>query len=199
MIVSCIVEGDGEIEALPVLLRRIRDWKTPDAQVQIQRPVRLPRGKILKCERDLERHLILAAEKCLQNGWILIVFDSDNACPKELAERIRTFASTVVAHRRVSVVIPHCEFEAWFIAAYNRTEATSANNVDPERIRDAKGWVAQHTLGGAYREVLDQPKLSAKMDLETALVHSRSFRKLCKDWIENVAPELNPSPDIEPT
>lgn len=191
MIVSCIVEGDGEIEALPVLLRRIRDWKTPAVPVQIQHPVRLPRGKILKCERDLERHLILAAEKCMEDGWILIVFDSDNACPKELAERINDYASTVVAHRRVSVVVPHCEYEAWFIAATDRTEVPAADEVDPERVRDAKGWIARHTLEGSYREVLDQPRLSARINLETAFVHSRSFRKLCKEWVENVSPGTN--------
>jgi hypothetical protein len=29
--VSCIVEGDGEVAAVPVLLRRLGMWLTPDA------------------------------------------------------------------------------------------------------------------------------------------------------------------------
>ena len=38
--VSAIVEGDGEVHALPILLRRIAQWLTPECPVQILMPIR---------------------------------------------------------------------------------------------------------------------------------------------------------------
>ncbi len=35
---------------------------------------------------------------------------------------------------------------------------------------------------GVYREMLDQPAFTARIDLQQAKDNSRSFRKLCKEW-----------------
>jgi hypothetical protein len=53
---------------------------------------------------------------------------------------------------------------------------------EPERLRNAKGWLGERMTAGRYRETTDQPAFSAIMDLSQALDHSRSFRKLCSDW-----------------
>ena len=46
--VACVVEGHGERDAVPVLLRRIAQRVAADAELQIARPIRVPRSKLLK-------------------------------------------------------------------------------------------------------------------------------------------------------
>ncbi len=184
MTISCIVEGHGEIEALPVLLRRIAAWKNPELTVKINRPARLPRGKIMRLERDLERHLLLAAATSGPHGWILILFDSDQECPRTLAEAVLNRAHEFLPHRLISVVVAHSEFEAWFIAGRSGLDLgeVEGDSIEPENIRNAKGWISSHMPGRQYNEILFQPKFSARMDMQAAWTSSRSFRKLCKEW-----------------
>jgi hypothetical protein len=182
MIVSCIVEGHGEIDALPVLLRRLAAWKTPDIPVTINRPARLPKGKILHDDKELRRHLELAASKCGQDGWILVLFDSDQDCPMQLAESVGQRATQMLPHRRISIVVANCEYEAWFIAGSPHNQIRDF----PEDIRDAKGWVARNLLNGHYDEILHQPRFSQSLDLDSAYSYSRSFRKLCAEWERQV-------------
>lgn len=62
--VAAIVEGDGEVAALPVLLRRLRAWQTPELPVHLLPPIRVRRERFLNREDELHRHLLLAAAKC---------------------------------------------------------------------------------------------------------------------------------------
>ena len=85
------------------------------------------------------------------------------------------------------------EYEAWFIAAARSLDGQRGFSFDPaehrcdaERPRNAKGWVAERMAGGSYREITDQPAFSARMDLQQAFKHSRSFRKLCSEWGKHV-------------
>ena len=41
--------------------------------------------------------------------------------------------------------------------------------------------------GGTYNPLLDQPAFAARFDLQQAFDHSRSFRKLCKEWQHHVS------------
>jgi hypothetical protein len=63
--VASIVEGDGEVAALPVLLRRLRDWRTPSTAVNVLHPIRVRRERFLNREQEFRRHLLLAAGKCV--------------------------------------------------------------------------------------------------------------------------------------
>jgi len=67
----CIVEGDGEVEAVPVLLRRIaRELATP-LYPEILRPNLVSATRFLK-ENEMERTLQLAALKLGGSGAIFI-------------------------------------------------------------------------------------------------------------------------------
>ena len=56
----CIVEGDGDVEALPVLLRRISaEYQRFD--VVIERPLRSPRDRFLNRPEEMSRMLAFAA------------------------------------------------------------------------------------------------------------------------------------------
>ena len=78
--VTAIVEGDGEVIVLPILLRRLNEWLTPEVYVDVGYPIRVRRDRFLNKEDEFRRHLSLAANKCGGEGWILILFDADDDC-----------------------------------------------------------------------------------------------------------------------
>ncbi|MBD3893398.1 DUF4276 family protein [Hydrogenophaga sp.] len=186
-VIASIVEGDGEVAALPVLLRRLGAECQPQVNVMALPPIRVRRDRFLNKEEEFKRQLLLAAAKCGDGGWILLVLDADDDCPATLSKNILHRAQQYIPHRKFSVVLANREFEAWFVAS-----AASLNGVrgfvfraelptDVERPRDAKGWL-QRQMTGAYSEKLDQPAFSARFDMQQAWHRSRSFRKLCKEW-----------------
>ncbi len=190
--ISSIVEGDGEVAALPELLRRLHDWRPANQFPQPMRPIRVHRDRFLNREDEFRKQLLLAAAKCGDQGWILIVLDADDDCPATLAADVSRRAALHLPHRRFSVVIANREFEAWFIAAARSLDGRrgfrcpQGDMADAEVPRDAKGWIRQNMAGASYSEILDQPAFAASIDLQQAFDNSRSFRKLCKEWQANV-------------
>lgn len=188
MKVAAIVEGEGEVAALPVLLRRLDPWRAPGNFTQVLQPIRVRRERFLNREEEFKRHLLLAAAKCGDDGWILVLLDADDDCPAELGGEILERAQRCVPHRRVSVVLANREYEAWFIAAAQSLHGQRGFRFDPAEIvdvespRNAKGWIGARMAAGTYREITDQPAFSASMDLQQAFQRSRSFRKLCTEW-----------------
>lgn len=188
MKVATIVEGDGEVAAVPVLLRRVAEWRTPQVLPEVLPPIRVRRDRFLNRDEEFERHLRLAAAKCGEGGWILVLLDADDDCPAQLAGQVLTRAAACVRHCRVSVVFAKREFEAWFIAAaaslhgHRGFAFDPADTIDAETPRDAKGWLRQRMAGGTYGETTDQPAFAARFDLQQAFDGSRSFRKLCAEW-----------------
>ena len=186
--VTAIVEGDGEVIALPVLLRRLNEWLTPEVYVDVGNPIRVRRDRFLNKDVEFHRHVSLAANKCGDEGWILILFDADDDCPAELGQEILQRAQSIAPHRKISVVLANREYEAWFIAAAESLQGNRGFNydpakaVDPERPRNAKGWIEACLSNRSYGETTDQPAFSAQIDLQLAFDRSRSFRKLCSEW-----------------
>ena len=186
--VVAIVEGDGEVQALPVLLRRLSAWKTPQSTVKFETPIRVRRDRFVNRDDEFRRHVLLAAAKCRDDGWILILLDADDDCPAIFGAQLLERARGVARHRRISVVLANREYEAWFIAAALSLNGcrgffATSGAVDPELPRNAKGWIEDRMSSRSYGEITDQSAFSARMDLEQAYARSRSFRKLCTEWV----------------
>lgn len=191
--IASIVEGDGEVTALPVLLRRLAsEWHSAVPANPLP-PIRVRRDKFLHRDDEFRRQLLLAAAKSGEGGWILIVLDADDDCPAELGKQIYDRAQQYIAHRRLSVVLANREFEAWFIAAAHSLRGVRGFSplpqepVQAEVPRNAKGWIRERMQNGTYSEILDQPAFAARIDLQQAFDNSRSFRKLCKEWQAHVS------------
>jgi hypothetical protein len=187
--VVTIVEGHGEVAALPVLLRRLHVWLTPKIEAEIPSPIRIHRNRFLNHDDEFRRVLSLAAAKSGDGGRILIILDADDECPATLGSQILERARQHAPHRRISVVLANREYEAWFIAAARSLDGQRGFTwragdevVDAEGPRDAKGWIKARMTSGVYGEVTDQPAFSARIDLQQAYDGSRSFRKLCSEW-----------------
>jgi len=195
--VASIVEGDGEVAALPVLLRRLSQWRGPADHVDVLTPIRVYKDRFLNRPEEFSRHLQLAAAKCGDSGWILILFDADDDCPAQKGQTVLAQAQAIIPHRRVAVVLANREYEAWFIASADSLNGFRGFQchekdtlVDPEIPRNAKGWVRDRMPAG-YGETTDQPAFSARFDMDLAFERSRSFRKLCSEWDKNACCPLS--------
>lgn len=186
--ISCIVEGHGDVKAVPVLIRRIAQNLYPELPIIIKSPIRAPRDKIVK-EGELERKVELAAEKIEGQGVIFIILDSDKDCPAELGPALLRRASQTRSDLPIAVVLAKYEFEAWFLAAAEslrgrrglRNDLHSPN--DPEAIRGAKEWLSHRMEDSkTYSETIDQPALTALFDFEQAR-QTDSFDKCYREII----------------
>ena len=179
-----LVEGHGEVEAAPLLLRRLVHRESR-FDVEIAKPFRVKRNRIVKAE-ELERSLTQAMRARAADA-ALVLLDADDDCPVELAAELRARAQAA-AFPNTAVVCACREFEAWFLAAKRslRGQCDIGDNAesvpDAEEIRDAKGRLTRNMKGTRrYLEVDDQPRLAATVDLDLAEENSRSFEKLCKE------------------
>lgn len=178
MTICPIVEGFGEVESLPLLIRR----RIPTAIVAT--PLRVSKDKFLRDEEEFSRALTLAVRKSGAGGSVLILLDGDGSCPVELSNSILLRARKFHEGRNIRVVIADLEFETWFIAGieklrgYRGVPMTASKPQNPESIQGAKEWVK--ALTGRYSSRVDQPAFSSMLNFDTAL-ESRSFRKLLKE------------------
>lgn len=195
-----IVEGHGDVDAVPILIRRLAA-ALGYGNVHVEKAIRWPRFKIVK-QGELERAVRLALGKLGVNpGAILILLDAEDDCPArlgpELLERARKVAVTVP----VGVVLAAREYEAWFLAALTSLRGRRGISPDaepppdPEAIRGAKEALEQWLRnGGTYSETVDQPALTAYFDLEEARERSPSFAKCWRTVASLLAqvPESSP-------
>lgn len=183
--IACIVEGDGDDVALPILLRRIAGVLYPGIFVAVDVPLRKPRSNIVR-QGGIETFIELVARKTGTHDTIFVLIDADDDCPATLGPALlrRAHAARPDRAERIAVVLAKSEYEAWFLAA-----ATSLGGKcglpdhlqpppDPEGIRGAKGWLrARMPPDRKYSEPVDQPELSRVFDLRAARTGSDSFDK----------------------
>ena len=194
-----VVEGHGEVHAVPVLLRRIVQHLSPTAVLDAPRPIRVKRAGLLR-DGELERAIALAARRTGENGSILLLLDADDDCPAELGLRLLARAAAARSDRHIRAVLAKMEFEAWFLAAapslagYGGIDESIARPPDPEAIRNAKGWLsARMPPRRPYRETLHQAAFAAVFDMDAARSAS-SFDKLWRDVESLIRPEAAPLP-----
>jgi Domain of unknown function (DUF4276) len=181
-----IVEGQGEVDAVPWLLRRLRD-SAGLAEIEFDRPHRRHRSKLVKRVefQDWIRFAFLDPA-C---SAVMVVFDADDDCPKELGPEIEGWAQEAADGRPVSVVLANREYEAWLLAGSRTLRGRRSIRQDapihpePEKPRDAKEQLSRMMSAGlSYSPKADQPALTTHFDLAAAHKASRSFRKLVKEF-----------------
>lgn len=184
MRIASVVEGHGEVAAVPILLRRIAAWVGFDQELVLTPPLRVHRSSIVK-EGELERAIELSARRAGDDGGILVLLDADSDPACKLGPSLLARATRVRSDRRIGVVCAVQEYEAWFLAAAEslRGERTLPTDLtappDPEAVRNAKAWLDARMATG-YSETLEQPKLTARIDLMRAR-EAPSFDKLLRE------------------
>jgi Domain of unknown function (DUF4276) len=179
--IATIVEGHGEVAAIPVLLHRIAREVVPNAQLVTPTPLRLARGSLLKRDsRELERGVALAAHQAGPNGAVVIFVDSDDDRPCTLGPELLGRAQGMRPDVNIVVALAVREFESWFLAAADSLRGSYGfppnitRPTDPEAIRDAKGHLKECHSQRRYSETVDQVAIMRLIDLQMAR-SSRSF------------------------
>jgi hypothetical protein len=195
-----IVEGQGDVAALPILLRRICERLLLVEAVEIVRPHRISRSKLIRAD-ELERAIELVARDSGPGAPILVVADADDDCPAALGPTLLKRARRT--DRAVAVVLAKRELESWFVAAAVSLRGKRGlphdlePPTDPEAIRDAKGWLGERMPAHGYSATLDQPAFSALIDLDQA-AGARSFERLNREVRRLLLPDAERSPSKLP-
>jgi hypothetical protein len=181
---------------VPILLRRILTELFQCGKVDVLQPIRIPRSKLVKTA-ELLRAVALADLKLKQlaedlRKLIVVVFDADADAACQLGPQLQSVINDARPDLDVAVTLAVAEYETWFIAAaeslmdYVDIEVNDVP-VDPEGSRLKKAWLQRH-FRGRYTETIEQPALTAKMDLNAVRRRSPSFDKLCRELARRVFP-----------
>jgi len=198
-----IVEGPGEVEALPILLRRLLEEKQK-YRINIQLPINAHGLGNLTKENGLERFLKLA-EKRPSCSAILILIDADIYCAKDIAICLANRANVHNPHIPTAVVAAKFRYENWFLASFETLSGKRGlqeelpNIITPEAVPDPKNWITKNKVQGRiYKETLDQAPMSQLIDINLVQSRSRSFRRLLHaideliDCISSGIPRITP-------
>ncbi len=156
---QCIVEGHGEVSAVPELLRRIASEIDCAIELKVLPPIRVDRSKILNRPQEFDRAIQLAFGKAAASappGAVLILLDAHDDCPADLGPDLRARALKVRSDIPCAVVLAKCEYESWFIAARQslatrlRVEVPIPAPANPEEIHGAKEWLERNLLHSKY-------------------------------------------------
>ncbi len=169
-----IVEGHGEWEALPLLLRRILAESGTGSFPSVNSPIRIKAGSFLRDQDYFARYITLAAAKAAQGGGtVLILLDCEDDCPAELGPRLLAMARAVRNDVTYVVTLAHREFETWFLAAAESLRGCCGLPADleapanPEAIRGAKEWLGDR-MPETYDPITHQVKFVARFSLQQA-------------------------------
>jgi len=181
-----IVEGHGEEDAVPILLRKLICEHLQACDIEVDRPIRKKRSELVNPD-ELARWVRIAAQVAGCVG-IVVIFDADDDCAATLGPQLTEFAREHIESIPVYVVLAVREYESWLLASIDSLKGKAGLRQDPElpsggpeSKRDAKGWIERNMIERPYVETLHQAKMTNWLDVNLAAKNSRSFRKLLND------------------
>lgn len=179
----CVVEGHGEVAAVPTLCARVlyqllgrlpADWgvdrdpiRQPLSALVDERqpsPLRPPRAE------GVEKAVNLAMRSRRASALLLLV-DADKDCPVAWGPAARDLAATRAPPAAVMAVV---EYEAWLLAGHR-----AFADADADAVRNPKAVAVRIWPG--YAETTHQVRLTRSLELKLAAQRSASFRKLVRD------------------
>lgn len=177
-----IVEGDGDLKAVPILLRNLLALHGLH-ETQILPPHK--RGELPKVASGFDNYFRMALK---ENAAILLVLDFDCEycdCPYQEAAKLYERAQSIRNNWPFKIAFLVKEFESLFlteIQAAKNVLALPSNTVFPEEprtIRDAKGWLSKVLpKGSSYKPTVHQAKITARLEFERLRETSPDFRHL---------------------
>jgi Domain of unknown function (DUF4276) len=198
-----IVEGHGELTAVPALIRGWLRHRNYHAQVHVDGPIRAAGKGAIKAphneesELGVEHYIEYALLRDPAPDAIVVFLDADDDCPKDLGPALLARARRVVPKGfPIGVVVANREFEAWFLAAFpsarfrdaltaahfNLTRKSLPKGFHVEGVRDCKRHIATLLGLAKFEETIHQEAIARLLPFTTAMAgRSRSFRKLLSE------------------
>ncbi len=181
--IAIVVEGDGDKQAVPVLVRRHLEARER-FDVEVGRPLNTKgRSKLLR-PGELERYVRLA---CFQPGTtgVLVVCDTDADAACELGP-----AGTLRANAGAAVPVRFClavrKFENW-IAASAETLANETLEVPDFEAINGENVVRRWRAPQKYVKPLHQARYTNGIDHELVAERCPSFARLLRCIDELIA------------
>lgn len=195
--IGILLEGDGDAEAVPVLLRKIIELRQYfDMQIGA-RPIAV--GDyigMMKAEKFLRffRYAIFRDDL----DGVIIALDCDDHCALEVVtttyNRIRDLA--IKANKPVGIILFVREYETMFLVNLAHIASRSAIQIDPDAVsqignpmalRDAKGYLSSAIKGGTYKPTRDQARITGSMDIQQCAQNYRPLQHFINvvDWVYN--------------
>ena len=196
------VEGEGEADAVPVLVKRLLSEKGGWSGILLDEATFRVGSvdKLVKQDFRNWKRFLGASLKRPNVGGVLLILDGDIEtvggkafCAAEVAKSLAGAAMEVGAGQTfsVAVVFARQEYETWLIAGVDSLAGRrlpdgrliDANARPPAGDleagpRDAKGWL-RDVVGGGYKPTRDQAALTRLVDLDVIRARNlRSFRRL---------------------
>ena len=200
----CIVEGEGERKAVPIVVRRILEHLRRERRVAVD-PTRIictKNGDRITEPYDEKRQLGIEffVQRAVREkpGGILVIVDAEERCRKReeagdtaLGPHLVARATPITGSIPLGVVVANRMFESWFLADFHSLrsrghmpkEARFPEWKTPERLGGCKGRM-KALLGDSYSERSDQPKFAEHISLPLSPAMERrapSFWKLFRE------------------
>ena len=181
----CIVEGKGEVAAIPNLCMRIlRQYLGDVAWIVDQDPIRQPRGKLVDgtrksplrlCHADGVRRAVLLARQTRKADAVLVLCDADDDCPATWGPDAARVVKGLMPGDAVMAV---CEYETWLLLNFSEDALQRAGAPMPESKRGAKEVLKRLVPG--YLPTTHQLSETRRIDIPLVRKRSDSLDKLVR-------------------
>lgn len=182
-----IVEGHGDVAAIPTVIGKIGGWL--EEPLFVANPIRAGSWGAIKKAGGLEKLVRLAASRpeCTK---VVVLTDLDDGCPVTERAEVEARRAELVSELNILIEICFCirEFEAWILSSLDQIAArlddltnvsTEVSLEDNSAFRDAKGRL-RRLLPDGYSESADQGRLVRGLDPSVLYARDRSFRRFVK-------------------
>ena len=191
-----IVEGHGEIPAVPILIRNIL------AAQGIHDVQSLPAwryGGYPSVAKKFDGIFLAAIKENAPILWVMDFDSKDYDCPVKEAQHLLAKAEALRSGWPIKIAFLVKEYETLFLIDEAATRkvfpdipAKTAFPANPKNIRGAKEWLskARPSLGSAYKETVHQVKITAHLDLVLLRARSPDFAHLERAVLELAHAEI---------
>lgn len=182
-----IVEGPGDLSAVPLLLRKLVEHHQR-FDVVVLRPYRY--GEVERVNKNFTRYVLAAAK---ERAPILWTFDCDDGCPLNWVHHFEAQLPAGLSVRLKFAFFMR-EYESIFLAERMclgelGIPADAVLPQNPEGVRGAKQLISRlMPYGTAYKETVHQARLTARLDLDVARNNSRCLRHLEAAFLDLIGP-----------
>jgi len=185
-----IVEGHGEIPAVPILIRNIL------AAQDIHDIQLLPAwryGEYPSVAKKFDNIFLAAIKENAPILWVMDFDTKDHDCPVKEAQTLLARANVLRPGWPIKIAFLVKEYETLFLIDETATRKVFPDiptkipfPENPENIRGAKEWLskARPSPGSAYKETVHQAKITAHLNLALLRARSTDFAHLERAVVE---------------
>lgn len=179
MKLGLVVEGDGEVAALPILIRRHLHENREIYDIKVARPKNSKGRGNLDAPGGVERytqHAALPNDVC----GVLVLCDSDDDMVCEFGPTMHERAASAVPTKPVIATLAVGEFENWIVASSETVggealpDDTDYENLSAEAV--IRGWRSPRS----YVKPLHQPGYAQSLDFDLVSDRCPSFARLLR-------------------